>query len=69
MRGVAFFLPVLFVTPTAASTQTPYPAPRPVYASQTAGYSVGYALNDWRLAFDSLADRKVIGKTIVRPDL
>ena len=48
MRGVAFFLPVLFVTPTAASTQTPYPAPRPVYASQTAGYSVGYALNDWR---------------------
>ena len=28
-----------------------------------------YALADWRLAFDSLADRKVIGKTIVRPDL
>ncbi|WP_372786060.1 NADPH:quinone oxidoreductase family protein [Phenylobacterium sp.] len=28
-----------------------------------------YALDDWRLAFDSLADRKVIGKTIVRPDL
>jgi NADPH2:quinone reductase len=28
-----------------------------------------YALDDWRAAFDSLADRKVIGKTIVRPDL
>ncbi|WP_394762354.1 NADPH:quinone oxidoreductase family protein [Phenylobacterium sp.] len=28
-----------------------------------------YPLNDWRAAFDSLADRKVIGKTIVRPDL
>ncbi|HEY9234478.1 MAG TPA: NADPH:quinone oxidoreductase family protein [Phenylobacterium sp.] len=28
-----------------------------------------YALADWRGAFDSLADRKVIGKTIVRPDL
>jgi NADPH2:quinone reductase len=28
-----------------------------------------YALADWRAAFDSLADRKVIGKTIVRPDL
>jgi NADPH2:quinone reductase len=28
-----------------------------------------YPLADWRLAFDSLADRKVIGKTIVRPDL
>src|SRR5215213_11031738 len=48
MRGVAFFLPALLVTPTAASTQNAYPAPRPVYASATAGYSVGYALNDWR---------------------
>jgi NADPH2:quinone reductase len=28
-----------------------------------------YPLDDWRAAFDSLADRKVIGKTIVRPDL
>jgi NADPH2:quinone reductase len=28
-----------------------------------------YPLADWRAAFDSLADRKVIGKTIVRPDL
>ena len=28
-----------------------------------------YRLSDWRAAFDSLADRKVIGKTIVRPDL
>jgi NADPH2:quinone reductase len=28
-----------------------------------------YALDDWRAAFDSLAERKVIGKTIVRPDL
>jgi NADPH2:quinone reductase len=28
-----------------------------------------YPLSDWRAAFDSLADRKVIGKTIVRPDL
>jgi NADPH2:quinone reductase len=28
-----------------------------------------FALADWRAAFDSLADRKVIGKTIVRPDL
>ena len=28
-----------------------------------------YALDDWRKAFDSLADRKVIGKTITRPDL
>lgn len=28
-----------------------------------------YPLADWRKAFDSLADRKVIGKTIVRPDL
>jgi len=28
-----------------------------------------FALDDWRAAFDSLADRKVIGKTIVRPDL
>jgi NADPH2:quinone reductase len=28
-----------------------------------------YPLADWRKAFDSLADRKVIGKTVVRPDL
>jgi NADPH2:quinone reductase len=28
-----------------------------------------YPLADWRAAFESLADRKVIGKTIVRPDL
>ena len=28
-----------------------------------------YPLNHWRAAFDSLADRKVIGKTIIRPDL
>jgi len=28
-----------------------------------------YPLDQWREAFDSLADRKVIGKTIVRPDL
>ena len=28
-----------------------------------------YALSDWRAAFDSLADRKVIGKSIIRPDL
>lgn len=28
-----------------------------------------YALSDWRAAFDTLADRKVVGKTIIRPDL
>ena len=28
-----------------------------------------YPLSEWRAAFDSLADRKVIGKSIVRPDL
>ena len=28
-----------------------------------------YALENWREAFDSLANRKVIGKTIIRPDL
>ncbi len=28
-----------------------------------------YALADWRPAFDTLADRKVVGKTVVRPDL
>ena len=28
-----------------------------------------YNLADWRAAFDSLADRQVIGKTIIRPDL
>lgn len=49
MRGVALIL--LLVTSTAASTQTPYagyPAQRPAYAAPTGGYSVGYALNDWR---------------------
>jgi len=47
MRGVA--LTVLLVTSTAASTQVTYaPAPRPTYAAPAAGYSVGYALNDWR---------------------
>jgi NADPH2:quinone reductase len=28
-----------------------------------------FALDDWHAAFSSLADRKVIGKTIIRPDL
>lgn len=28
-----------------------------------------YGLDGWRAAFDTLADRKVVGKTIVRPDL
>ena len=28
-----------------------------------------YPLAEWRAAFDSLADRKVIGKTVIRPDL
>jgi NADPH2:quinone reductase len=28
-----------------------------------------YSLDQWREAFDSLAERRVIGKTIVRPDL
>jgi NADPH2:quinone reductase len=28
-----------------------------------------FPLADWRAAFDSLADRQVIGKTIIRPDL
>jgi len=28
-----------------------------------------YPLDNWRVAFDSLADRKVIGKTIICPDL
>lgn len=28
-----------------------------------------YPLDGWRAAYDSLADRKVIGKTIIRPDL
>lgn len=28
-----------------------------------------YALNDWKAAFDTLSDRKVVGKTIIRPDL
>jgi len=28
-----------------------------------------YPLDEWRAAFESLANRKVVGKTIVRPDL
>ncbi|HEY2749943.1 NADPH:quinone oxidoreductase family protein [Phenylobacterium sp.] len=28
-----------------------------------------YPLSEWRAAYDSLAERKVVGKTIVRPDL
>ena len=28
-----------------------------------------FVLDDWRAAFDTLADRKVVGKTVVRPDL
>jgi NADPH2:quinone reductase len=28
-----------------------------------------YALDDWRAAFDTLANRTVVGKTIIRPDL
>lgn len=28
-----------------------------------------YALDDWRAAFDTLSDRKVVGKTVIRPDL
>jgi NADPH2:quinone reductase len=28
-----------------------------------------YPLSDWQAAFDTLADRKVVGKTVVRPDL
>ena len=28
-----------------------------------------YALDDWRAAFDTLAERTVVGKTIIRPDL
>jgi len=28
-----------------------------------------YRLNDWRAAFDTLANRTVVGKTIIRPDL
>jgi NADPH:quinone reductase len=28
-----------------------------------------YPLSEWRAAFDTLADRKVVGKTIIRPDL
>ena len=27
------------------------------------------ALDAWRAAFDTLAERKVVGKTIIRPDL
>lgn len=48
MRGVALI--VLLVTSTAASTQTPYnaPAQSAAVAAPSYGYSVGYALNDWR---------------------
>jgi NADPH2:quinone reductase len=28
-----------------------------------------FALNDWQAAFDTLSERKVVGKTIIRPDL
>ncbi|HQN51307.1 MAG TPA: NADPH:quinone oxidoreductase family protein, partial [Phenylobacterium sp.] len=28
-----------------------------------------FPLDGWREAFDTLADRKVVGKTIIRPDL
>ena len=28
-----------------------------------------YPLADWRAAFDSLAERKVVGKAVIRPDL
>lgn len=28
-----------------------------------------YPLDDWRAAFDTLSDRKVVGKTVIRPDL
>jgi NADPH2:quinone reductase len=28
-----------------------------------------FPLDDWRQAFDLLADRKVIGKAVIRPDL
>ena len=28
-----------------------------------------YPLEDWREAFETLAQRKVVGKTIIRPDL
>ena len=28
-----------------------------------------FPLDDWRAAFDTLAERKVVGKTIIRPDL
>jgi soluble lytic murein transglycosylase len=40
----------LLVTSTAASTQTPYAAPAQTAATAAPayGYSVGYALNDWR---------------------
>ena len=51
MRGVAFILPALLVTSTAGSTQTPQPAVQAQSAAIAApsyGYSVGYALNDWR---------------------
>ena len=50
MRGVAIFIPLIFATATAASTQVPYSAPpaRQAYAQPAANYSVGYALNDWR---------------------
>ena len=50
MRGVAIFIPLIFATATAASTQVPYSAPpaRQAYTQPAASYGVGYALNDWR---------------------
>lgn len=50
MRGVAILIPLL-CTAAAASTQVPYsaqPVRQAAYAQPAAGYSVGYALNDWR---------------------
>ena len=51
MRGVAILIPLIMSTATAASTQVPYSAPpvrQVTYAQPSAGYAVGYALNDWR---------------------
>jgi soluble lytic murein transglycosylase len=46
MRGVAFLLPILLGTATAASTQTP--AYTSYVPQAAASYPVSYALNDWR---------------------
>ena len=51
MRGVAILIPLIMGTATAASTQVPYSAPpvrQVAYAQPSAGYCVGYAINDWR---------------------